>query len=74
MNWLLTQAVGSAEFISGMVDWAARYPGAALFWGTFWSVLIDWAVAKSPWGWDDMLWGCVKRAVTEAVRRSLGQR
>lgn len=68
MDWILSQLVGSFDLISHVVDWAAQYPGAAVFWGTIWSVMIDWAVTKSPWGWDDMLWRALKNAVAEAVR------
>ena len=71
IDWILSQAVGSWTFIVHMGEWAAQYPGAALFWATFWSVLIDWAVTKSPWGWDDMIWKAIKTAIAEAVRTAL---
>ena len=69
MEWILTQAVASFNFIMYLVDWSIKYPGAAIFWATIWSVVIDWAVTKSPWGWDDMLWGVLKNALSKAMTK-----
>ena len=67
MEWLLSHLVSSFEFIQYVISWSIKYPGAAIFWATIWSVLLDWAVTKSPWGWDDMLWKVLKDAVTNAL-------
>ena len=69
VDWILSQAVASFDFIVYLLDWSVKNPGASIFWATIWSVIIDWAVTKSPWGWDDMLWGVLKRAIRDGISK-----